>query len=473
MSFPIRERTPADLVLSNVEAEGRTIGLLLWDNSTLDLIADKISDRDFAEPVYGRAFSLIAREAAAGRRINATLLSPMLQEDDAFREMGGLNLLNGLQQAAMVDTTGACLGYADQLRQLATQRRVTTALRMIIEKTSAVGADLGAIMSEADAVLAGAVDHSDPTFFIDAADCYDEVIAGFTRERHGVRSGVIGSMDTLLGRLQPGWLVVIGARPGMGKTALALSYMRGAAMQGHGVLFASLEMAWETLSLRFVADACYDDHRIPFAAFTNYRLNKEQKQTIFRARRELGQLPFKVVDKNCHTLGQLRRAIRRRKRELQIVGQKLELVIVDYLQLLLPDGKSNSEYEAVSEVSRALKIMAGDEGITIMALSQLSRRVEQRPDKRPNLDDLRASGQIEQDADIVLFLLSQEYYLVSGEPEPGTTEHAEWQAKLERNRHSLELICAKHRHSSIGSTFTHYDRTHQAVRSSASNGDYQ
>ncbi|WP_257540612.1 DnaB-like helicase C-terminal domain-containing protein [Sphingobium sp. CFD-1] len=471
MSFPIRERTPADLILSNVVAEGCTIGLLLWDNSTADLIADKIDDRDFAESVYGRAYSLILREIGAGRRINATLLAPMMQDDDAFREMGGLNLLNSLQQAAMIDTTGAPLGYAAQIRHLAIQRRVTTALRAVIEKASVMGADLPAIVSEADALLTGAVDNTDPTFFIGAEDCFDEVIAGFNREQHGIRSGVIGTLDTLLGRLQPGWLVIVGARPGMGKTALALSYMRGAAMQGHGVLFASLEMAWETLSLRFVADACYDDHRIPFAAFTNYRLNRDQQMAIVRAKRELGSMPFKVVDKNCHTLGQLRRAIRRRKRELRAAGQSLELVIVDYLQLLQPDGKPKSEYEAVSEVSRELKIMAGDEGVTIIALSQLSRRVEQRQDKRPNLDDLRASGQIEQDADIVLFLLSQEYYLVNGEPEPGTAEHLDWEAKLERNRHVLELICAKHRHSSIGSAFAHYDRSHQAVRSPRSNGE--
>ncbi|WP_196221726.1 replicative DNA helicase [Sphingobium sp. CAP-1] len=471
MNFAVREKSAADLVLSNVHAEGRTIGLLLWDNSVADALADRLDDRDFAEPVYGRAYSLIMRELASGHRINATLLAPMLTDDQAFREMGGLDLLNSLQQAAMIDTIGAPAGYADQIRVLAIQRRVTTALRAVIEKASVVGADLPAIVSEADGIMAGAVEHTDPAFFIGSDDCFEEVIAGFTRERHGVRSGIIGAMDTLLGRLQPGWLVVVGARPGMGKTALALSYMRGAALQGHGVLFASLEMAWETLSLRFVSDACYDDHRIPFAAFTNYRLNRDQQQNIHRVRRELGTLPFKVIDKRCHTLSQLRRAIRRRKRELQAAGQKLELVIVDYLQLLMPDGTAKSEYEAVSEVSRSLKIMAGDEGVTIMALSQLSRRVEQRADKRPNLDDLRASGQIEQDADIVLFLLSQEYYLVNSEPEPDTAEHAAWSGKLEGMRHSLELICSKHRHSSIGTAYVHYDRSYQAVRSLAPSGD--
>jgi len=138
--------------------------------------------------------------------------------------------------------------------------------------------------------------------------------------------------------------------------------------------------------------------------------------------------------------------------------------VVDYLQLLMPDTPRQSEYEAVSEVSRELKIMAGDEGVAILALSQLSRQVEQRQDKRPQLSDLRASGQIEQDADFVMFLVSQEYYLRKAEPEPDTSEHDAWRAKMDKAESWLEFICAKHRHGQEGNFFGRFYRQFQAVR---------
>ena len=251
----------------------------------------------------------------------------------------------------------------------------------------------------------------------------------------------------------------------MGKTALALSYAIGAAQQGHGVLFVSLEMSSTELAARMVADLCFNGNDgVPYNAIRDGVLNDWQADKVCKARDTMHRLPFHVVDAGQLTVGRLNTLIRRHARKMAARGHKLELVIVDYLQLLSSDARGRSNYETVSEVSRGLKAAAKDHGVAVFALAQLSREVEKRPDKRPQLSDLRDSGQIEQDADAVLFLLRPEYYHWQAEPEKDTSAWDKWEAELREMLGAIEFILAKRRNGVTGATFGSFYGTYQAVR---------
>jgi len=461
--FEVREVTRHDEILANIEAEKRLTGFMLQETRSVDWIADRVSGEDFTDKLLGQVFDLIVTEASAGRVMNAVIVAPFFRDDPAFQEVGGLAYLNGLASRAIAEAQPEA--YADQIKALSVQRRLVAGLRAAITSATVVGADLVAIVSEADALLTGAIERSNAARFYDGNDVSAYVIGSLNSPVIGITAGGAHSIDKLLGHLRSGDLIIIAGRPGMGKTAAVVSYMRTTALAGHASLFASLEMSFETLSERLVADHCHAlGEPVPFKALKDRRLEPHHQRAICRAAEDLKSLPFKIIDKRCHSLAQLRRAIRRRKRELAAAGKKLELVIVDYLQLMQAGGKQKSEYENVTEVSRELKVMAVDEDVVMVVLSQLSREVEKRPDKRPQLSDLRASGQIEADADAVVFLLSQEYYLRKDEPAIGTIEHDDWQTKIAPARNVLEFICAKNRNGPEG---THYGKfyTHfQAVR---------
>ncbi len=449
--------------LLSVESEVMILAALMSDNSRVDAVADVLAPEDFGEGIYGRLFAAIVDAVAQRRSANAIIVASLFQGDDAFEAAGGRTFLFGLTNAvtALIDV----VGVARHVRDLAVRRRLFAQMDASAADLADLNRPIDTVIAEHDAATTGAVERTDPNQFRSGADCVDEVIASFDRTVIGVTSGAVAGMDRLAGAVRPGWLGIVAARPGMGKTAALVSYMRGTASRGHHCLFASLEMTWETLSMRLIADHCHAiGQPVPFGPMVEGKLWDQHKRTVFRVRDDIAALPLKIIDKRCHTLGQLRRAIRRRKREVAAIGQKLELVIVDYLQLLSPDRPARSEYEAVSEVSRELKIMAGDENVAIIALSQLSRSVEQRTDHRPALSDLRSSGQIEQDADFVIFLLSEEYYIRKTEPEPETLEREAWQLKLAKVENTLEFICAKHRHAREGNFFGRFYRDFQAVR---------
>ena len=281
-----------------------------------------------------------------------------------------------------------------------------------------------------------------------------------------MKCGIIGPLDEGVGPIVKGEMIVLAGRPGMGKTATALTYLWGAANMGHASLFISAEMDWESLSGRLVCDfCCTPQQAIPYNVFVRGDPSPEQRRIIRDARDNIARLPFKIVDRQCGTLVQIRRAVRRRKRELEAAGKTLDLVVVDYLQLITADDSKANEYENVTKVSRGLKMMAKDEGVAMIALSQLNRGVEGRLEKRPVMADLRQSGQIEQDADGIVFLLSPEYYLLSTEPDEQDIEkHDIWRNELERVRHRLEFIVAKRRSGTVGVKVGKFFRETQAVR---------
>jgi replicative DNA helicase len=217
--------------------------------------------------------------------------------------------------------------------------------------------------------------------------------------------------------------------------------------------------------MRLAADLCFDGREgVPFEAIRDGRLDGAQKMRVARAIARVEDAPFMVADYGSVSIGRLNMIVRRYKRRMAAAGRRLELVVVDYLQLVQPEGKGRSNYEAVSEVSRGLKAIAKDHDLAVFALAQLSRAVEQREDKRPHLSDLRDSGQIEQDADAVLFLYRHEYYLRQAQPDEGDPRHGEWRRRLRDCEGALELILAKRRNGRTGKGQAVFWGGNQAVR---------
>jgi replicative DNA helicase len=453
-----------DEALYNVEGEAALLGALMWDNKRVDAIADILSPEDFADPLMGRIYSAIVREVALGRSATPVTLHPYLVDDPDITSFGGPGFLAQLTGSSAVQLIHAS-DQASQIAELAARRRLVASLSKISEDAGRHDVDLAAIIDEADAALFEATGKRDNLHQPTGADCIAEAMAEFNQPRNGVRCGKIDSIDRLLGPMRPKQLIIGAGRPGMGKTACAISYALGAAEQGHGVLFVSLEMSSAELGQRMAADLCFNSHGgVPFAAISSGHISGENARAVARAHGTLAEMPFRVIDAGGLTIGRLSMIVRRYKRRMAALGQKLDLVVVDYLQLLRPDTKMRSTYEAVSEISRGLKEIAKEHEVAVFALAQLSRETEKRTDKRPMLSDLKDSGQIEQDADAVMFLFRPEYYVRQAEPERGTVEHDDWQRLLDKVANRIEFIVAKRRNGRTGHAEGYFHTSYQAVR---------
>lgn len=448
--------------IANVEAEAALLGALMQESSLIDAVCDSLPHAAFSEPLHSRIYEAIVREHNLGKTPTPVLLKPYFDGDEDMRELGGLAYLARL--TANMEGLLNPRELTQQLRDLARRRDLSEALSGALDLCRDLESDTGDIVSRIDA----AIDTRGGETLIesDAAETMQALLTDLDTEHKGVTCGRIEQLDGLLGKIEPKSLTIIAARPGMGKTALATSYALGAARSGHGTLFVSLEMSREELAKRMVADVCFDDadKRVPYAHIRDRNLAAWERDMVNLGARWIASLPLAVVDAGALRIGRLRRLVRSRKRRMAVKGQALEVVIVDYLQLLHPDEKKRSAYEAISEISTGLKQIAKDEGVAVIALAQLSRSVESRTDKRPILSDLRDSGQIEQDADAVLFLLREEYYLKQTEPQNDIDAHEKWQAKMDRALGVIEFILAKRRNGTTGTVKGRFYGAYQAVR---------
>lgn len=447
--------------LANVEAEAALLGAMMQAPNLIDPVADTLSADDFSEPLHGRIFSAIVGHHSAGKLATPVTLRPMFERDAAMEEVGGPGYL-----AQLTGSGAGIVGardFANQVRELSQRRRFVEGLQQAIEAASACDTPLDDLAVLADSAASAVRDAGEGAGEYSAAEALGLVIDGFDKPVTGATCGVIPSIDVLLGPLRPTHFVIGAGRPGMGKTATAVSYALGAAQRGHGVLLISLEMGAEQLAERMAADLCLDK-RISYESIRDRTLSIDEKREVCRAHARIAELPLQILDKQGLTIGQIRSIVRRWKRRFAARGQKLELVIIDYLQLVRPDRKAASAYEAVSEVSRTSKEIAKENDLCVFALAQLSRKVEERADKRPMLSDLRDSGQIEQDADAVLFFLRLEYYHRQAEPEPRDPKRPEWERGLDACQGVIEFICAKRRNGRAGSRFGHFHADFQAVR---------
>lgn len=442
--------------LANVEAEAALLGALMQSAKLIDPVADNLSPGDFSEPLHGRIYAAIIGQHSLGKAANPITLKPHFENDAAMNEVGGAGYLGKLTGNSMV-LVGA-RDFAAQVRDLAARRRLVAGLTETIAAAGNLDAAVDDLAAQADNAISALRDTGGASGEYSAAEALDLALKAMESPRRGVRCGRIPPMDSLLGPMRPGDLVIGAGRPGMGKSALASAYSLGVAEGGAGCLFVSLEMSALQLAERMASDLCFDAKPVPYSLIRDGKLNTDNLRQVIAAKDRLAKMPLAIVDRSGLTISALRRLVKRYARRFQAQGNPLGLVVVDYLQLLRPDSKLNA-YEAASEVSRALKEIAKEHGVAVFALAQLSREVERRPDKRPQLSDLRESGQIEQDADAVIFLLRQEYYLRQND-----CANPAIQAALAQCEGKVELILAKRRNGPTGSLAADFHAQFQAVR---------
>jgi replicative DNA helicase len=377
-----------------------------------------------------------------------------MKADPGLMEVGGAAYLAGLAQAA--PALPNVRDYARILQDLAVRRSlirigediVNTAYEAPTEKPPQ------AQIQEAEKALYAVSESSrygdGPLEFHEALRRAVES-AEAAQKRGGRISGVSSGfteIDFLLGGLQPSDLLILAGRPGMGKTALGTNMAFNAAEawqrsqgdempSGAPVLFFSLEMAAQQLSARILSEQT----EIEMSNIRNGRFSDNQWEKFVLTMQNLSTLPLYIDDTGGISIAQIAARSRRLKRE-----KNIGLIIIDYLQLVEPSRRAENRVQEITEVTKGLKALAKELNVPVLALSQLSRGVDSRDDKRPVLSDLRESGSIEQDADVVMFVYREEYYLKSREPEAGTEEHAKWCKKLDSATNKAEVLVEKHRH---------------------------
>jgi replicative DNA helicase len=446
---PDNERVPQPP--SNTEAEQALLGAILINNVAFARVAEFLAAEHFATAVHGRIYAAIGKLIERGEPANPVTLKNQFDQDGALAAIGGAQYLARLAESAVTIINAE--HYGRTIRDFHLRRELITLGQDIV--TDAFRHDLDDLAVEqierAEAKLfelatAGRREaHSAPN-----AIAVDAQIAAVERVYKGVATGILtglADLDRRLGGLHPSDLVILAGRPSMGKTALAVDVALAAARAGNPVYFSSLEMSKEQLGGRQLAVVSGVSAERQRAG-----VSKDDMQAIIAARDSLAVLPIQIDDAAALSVAQLRARCRRHKRRYG-----LGLIVVDYLQLL-SGGENRSRQEnrvqEISSVTRGLKAVAKELDVPVLALSQLSRAVEQREDKRPHLSDLRDSGSIEQDADIVIFLFREEYYLLRDQPQARLNETdaalqnhlADWNQKMTAARGIADLIIAKHRH---------------------------
>jgi replicative DNA helicase len=472
---------PGPELPNNVEAEAALLGGLMIDNRLVDQVADYLTSDHFFEPLHGRIYDAIVREHNLQRTANPITLRPYFIDDEAAKEVGGPKYL-----AQLTGSGAAVIGavdFAKQVLEMAQLRQMIGVAREIEKRAADTSertsfAEL-ATFAESEIALV-AHDTADGLVELSAGEAAARAIrAGENPALGGILSG-ISPIDEAIGPIRRKDLIIVAARPGMGKSVVATGYAVAAARRSmamfeageiprpYGILLFSLEMTAEQLGARMLSDMTLEAGAlaVPYEFIESGKLHMKQSRRVMEAQEELARLPLQIIDIGQATTGRMNALIRRWKRRFAARGIDLELCIVDYLQKLKANEKTRDLYERITAVAQDVKTSAKVNDVGMMALAQLSRAVETRPDKRPQLSDLRDSGQIEQEADTVLFLFRSEYYLAATEPPLGDDGREKWEAALEACRHRMEFICAKRRQGQTGKRFGNFHGAFAAVRES-------
>ena len=452
------------------EAEEVLLGSLLADNSGFDLIENGLSSSHFYVPIYGRIYQSICEMVFKDQIANPLTLEHYFSDDDAFKELGGKSFLNKLSEGNLGKSI--IKDYANLLKELHNKReliRLSKNLEMESRKFDHDKKSLN-IIEETESRLYELTE--DKTSTSNQLISFKESIhyamesarnAHFNKDKSvGVLSEYI-DLDNLLGGFHKSDLLILAGRPSMGKTALATniafkisSINKNKAKQN--VAFFSLEMSAEQLANRILSEQT----TLSSDKIRRGKLSKEDFASLDKISKDISDSGLYIDDTPAITIPLLRTRARRLKRKLT---EGISLIVVDYLQLMRGTKKFENRVLEISEITQGLKSIAKELDVPVLALSQLSRAVEQREDKRPQLSDLRESGTIEQDSDVVMFIYRQEYYEERAEPKASGTEtsvafterYIKWQENLENCKNIADIIIAKQRHGPIGSLQLHFD----------------
>ena len=456
----------------NLPAEQNLLGALLIDNDIMEKIDDRLRAEHFYDPLHGRIFATMMRMIDRGQLANPVTLKSFFSGTDdgpngAIEDYLG-ELADGVISVAQSGDYAVTIYEAHLRRELirigddviedaihpdvdlSATKQIETAEAKLFQL--AESGEAGAGLRNFESVTAAAVN-----------------MAAIARKSDGGLSGVstgLTDLNAKMGGLHRSDLIILAGRPGMGKSALATTMAFHSATttrtgeEARPVAFFSLEMSAEQLGTRILSERA----RIDSNAIRQGDLNAEEFDRLVEVSNQLSVAPFYIDDTPSLSVSQVASRARRMKRT-----GGLGLIVVDYLQLLTPQlgVKSENRVQEISNISRSLKAIAKELDVPVLALSQLSRAVEQREDKRPNLSDLRESGSIEQDADVVLFIYREEYYLNKKDPERDARETEEqfnakndaFMARLQAAENKAEVIIAKQRHGPIGSINVHFEKS--------------
>ena len=454
----------------NIEAEQALLGAILINNDAFYRVSDFLQPTHFYTPVHQEIYDTAASLIRMGKLANPVTLKTFVTEAD----LGGMTVSQYIARLAAEATTIInALDYGRTIYDHAIRRELIG----IGEQMVNVAYD-----APVDFAPRAQIEESERKLFeLAETGRYDGGFQGFAQamkvaldmaanayQRDGKLSGTatgLRDLDVKMGGLQRSDLIIVAGRPGMGKTALATNIAYNVAkahraeVQADGTMksvnggivgFFSCEMSAEQLATRILAEQTgVSSSLIRRGGISQSEFDKIRDYTI-----ELQHLPLYVDETGGLAISQLTARARRLKRQ-----KGLDLIVVDYIQLLQGSGKrgNDNRVQEVTEITTSLKALAKELNIPVIALSQLSRQVESRDDKHPQLSDLRESGSIEQDADVVLFVYREEYYLQNKEPKPGTEEYAKWQAEMDHALGKAEVIIAKQRHGPTGTVRLHFE----------------
>jgi len=471
-----RKQLPAEPMFRapphNIEAEQALLGAILVNNEAFYRVSDFLEPKHFLETIHQRIFELAGSLIRAGKLATPVTLKTFLPVD---LDIAGLTVNQYLARLAAEATTIInAEDYGRTVYDLSIRRDLIT-----------IGEDMVNLAYEApvDATPQSHIEDAERRLFeLAETGRYESGFQRFAQalttavdmaahayQRDGGLSGMatgLTDLDSKMGGLQKSDLIILAGRPGMGKTALATNIAYNVAkvfaqgdvrpdgsretINGGVVGFFSLEMSAEQLATRIISEQT----GIPSNKIRRGAIGEADFENIKDVSIELQSLPFYVDETGGLSIGQLAARARRLKRQ-----RGLDLLVIDYVQLLQGSTRRSSEnrVQEITEITTRLKALAKELNVPVVALSQLSRQVESREDKRPQLSDLRESGSIEQDADVVLFVYREEYYLTNKEPRPGTADHDKWLTEMDAVHGKAEVIIGKQRHGPTGTVSLQFD----------------
>ena len=466
------ETTPAYRTAPhNIEAEQALLGAILVNNEALYRVSDFLEPEHFFEPIHQQLFDIARSLIRTGKLASPVTLKTFVPADF---DIAGMTIAQYLARLAAEATTIInAVDYGRTVYDLAIRRDLIRIGEDMVNVAFAAPVDFAPRDQIEDAekrlyelAEIGRFGGGFQKFETALTTAVDMAARAYQREGRlsGLATG-LKDLDGKMGGLQSSDLIIVAGRPGMGKTALATNIAYNVARgwrgevqpDGHiktvngGIVgFFSLEMSAEQLATRIIAE----QSGIPSSTIRRGGINERDFEKIKDVAIELQHLPFFIDETGGLTVAQLAARARRLKRQ-----KGMDLLVIDYIQLLSGSSRRSQEnrVQEVTEITTNLKALAKELNVPIMALSQLSRQVENRDDKRPQLSDLRESGSIEQDADVVMFVFREEYYLSNKEPRPGSDEHIKWQTEMDVAHGKAEVIIGKQRHGPTGTVNLQFD----------------
>ena len=443
---------------NNIEAEQSVIGSILLTNEIFDEVNTIISSKNFYDPMHQKIFSAIENLIFKGM-----LANPITLKNYFENEKDEINVPDYLVKITKFSSSARqAIEYSKIIYDMFVRRELIKISETTIDvaKLNDLNISGQSIIENSEKLLFDLAEkgsfNSSIIKFDEAMKLTIEMASNAYKNEEGIVGVPTGlrDLDDRLGGLHQSDLVIIAGRPSMGKTALATNIAFNAASKlqerkkKSTVAFFSLEMSSEQLSTRILAE----QSRIKSNDIRRGKISEEQFDKFIETSKNISELPLFIDETPAITIAALSNRARRIKR---IYG--LDLIVVDYIQLMRAVNNKDGRVQEISEITQGLKALAKELAVPVLALSQLSRAVEQRDDKKPLLSDLRESGSIEQDADVVMFVYREAYYLERKEPRPATVEHAEWQAKMNEVSNLAEVMIGKQRHGPTGSVSLEFE----------------